>query len=1840
MVSNSLLWFACNANGQAGIVENNNTQLTPEYGIVTYTAPFGNSTIVELGQYTPEEYGFGEGTAIIPESSFEPNIVIYNQEGAPGHCYNNITDSGETDKDCGGGECWKCQDGKKCLISDDCFSNYCNDGICSSELPAINLPEKIAMRFMCSNMDEIAAYTECCGYSLGLCRNFDKRQKIRRAGNPLDDIFEFPKALDNINYVIALGLIKDLSDDYHFSFVTHKGDNPLYNWSNYDYLEFYISYAVPPISPDGSHYLKLLVLDEFPTDPTDVPRLYYEGAPGKEDHVLFRGTIDDFITGQIQPGKWLRVRIPITAAAGDKTTAIRALNRNVRLAALFAYNGDVPKTQNLTPPFILQHADISGFDFRNVIAVDRVHLIPKTPDKEYYCSMFPPDPEATIDSYWTTDMDTTEKDIAGSGIGKGICENTPGFGWTGSECCGDDINSSSLQLNPKFVAESYADMNHGCVKGFTLKNNSMMILKYNNSAGDGNASIMFYNSSFFTCNNQNSRNAILSELSFGGQAEWPRRINFNSPSYSALKDINTTGGYYPECYGQGRFYCDFDSLWKNISAIAGQVINSSVNLSNLNPVNPPKACCPEGWCYYGNASAPKSCVPSQSTVFQYKEAAGIPYFFNSSILYGGVYGDNNHYRCINGAWKPAELKWNPDNTDMGYCPELSQCYLDASGCVDSGYFQGDDYCDDGNWSSRTMLVAKQLMTIVNKTFVNTDKWTLYCDRFDEVLAQVDYADETFIGRTAREIITCPGVLGGLPCANNFCALTKRDLDNKTMVYIGTSMNLPVDTIANSGYSLLRLFKEVVSTTGATHIDFCDPAIAESSRTGNYSGCAYQSSVSSGTANIWINNRTQTLIYSKEKFNIENPSTNYLAAFFRNPIRAIFGWARNYFYYSNGLKDTTGYLYRLADFRKLYISATNNKEIRGVVEYPSRMTIGYKNIEQNICYGNSTTAKLQLSALNPSASCNVRINSSGFWQNFYTEQPATELYWKDLTANTRLEGTYSKPALTSSVLVAGPRLVILGEPVEYNVTVSNPNGEQIIATSIDLGDGTALSVNGVPSGTWTVPHTYNEAVFNGKVTAGILGNDFSLRAESTDVDVMEPLQLAYETDERTSANSPNLTVNLSGYSAYSPDLAFSDSWLGCEDISPDFMLVCAPALNQNGAGTANITFSSGTGELAFSLAITVNPVNTPPEFDASMPAVFNFPEDSEPPLEIVNLSEYVSDVETSDDNLSFYAHGAGSYDENLRTEFGCIISNENILACSGTRQDYYGQFRINVIATDLGDGTAPSRSASKVLTINITPVNDAPVLTIPNLTMKPNSTYNPPLLYSMIIKDVDSPMSDITLSCSICSPVYEQLLNDNNRKTLGVQSLASAAAYACADINCSSVCACTAHDNDPLDPKNSTTADFRVTLMRELIPPILFFTSPSPLPPTIVVNEGDNVTIDMRASDPEESAFRFNYSLISPPAETIDARIENISSNASFIWNTANKVVSGIVTPAPSPNPEYIVKINVTDSQNLADEAIVNFTLNRRPAVNITIGAYFDTITTPQGDIQIQKVLKVFNGSYIFNYSASDYDNLKTCEFDFGDGPKIQPECTGQYFTSMSSGDISYVMHHYSAAYTGNVTFRVVDSHLAKSNITLAINYADTTAPTLSISKPTQNSIVGPNVNLTYASQDNIAYCGYFADNAIGNYEWPILFNVSADGLSYLTGCSSGSATVPFYSGGAHNITFFAVDTMGRPAYATVNFSTDMTPPAVTFSPDGSTPITVPFDISVIATDNWRVDRMAYDLINSTGDVVLSSSTSCGNPSCTRSSTGVNVASGDYHLDIRVNDTFNNVATQSVYYSIS
>ena len=1794
ILSNYYRWQACNVRNMAALVYSSqpDVDLIGEYNSPTYNVPATSPTVVTPGQITTTGYGFGDTSIamIIPENDFLSGLEVSGIQppGAPAHCFNNETDEDETDVDCGGPYCARCYDGKNCTIDDDCFSANCVDGKCTPVVPEdlTSMRQYLAKRFICSKQDEFDAFTECCGSSLGNCVNSDQLSKVRRASNPLSTIYEFP-ALDDVNYVLMFGLLSENLIDYQLpmyieSSQSKKGaDTRMTDWTGYDYLEFYISYATMPVNfQTNRHYLRLLVLNQISADYT--ARQYIQGNPSTiESSVLFRGYVDDFIVNQEEEGKWLHVKIPISSSS-NKLSSIRK-DSNVKALVLYADIRDVPVDRKVRHRLFPNDKTYS-----NIIAVDRIFLTNAFSRYNYYCSKYP----ATLNNfgiYWINDMDTQILDITRKApMGKAVCDETMGYGWTGNICCGDDTTSESKflsNINRYSVAESFSDNSGeaGCVKGNAVKNNSAVVVKYNNSVSAGEASLLFFNGSFYSCNNAGAFAGIVRELNYSADTTGrSRKVN------ESLFDINTTP-VAKACYNAGSWYCDFDSYWKNATRIPGEVINAS---RALPPNLSGKGCCPSSYCFAGQTYIPgkksnetgalmwnASCVQSQANYLSGTETLGKPYFFNSSKFYTlTVRGNNNFFRCVNGSWQLAVLKWNPDHTERGYCNMPSQCYLNTSTCLDTGDFFKDSICYNGNWTSRTRYLASQLLSLTHAV-----NYTLYCDSYDKVLAQYNYiegalsrlpviqillgeesgAGVTIGGETVRNY-TCPNMKGsGVPCTNNFCAIKYQELGEGEKIAIGTTLNLPADTEQYSDYSILNVFKEAVKTEDSRHNDFCDAAIILSAN-GTFYGCKgfnrALSPSSAEKANIWINNKTQALIYIKQGDNFQADTLgDVFTEFFKNPIQTAYYVIWNYMIYKNNINQTSDFLNTLADFKKLYISALNSKEIRGLVEQAGtakKMVISYRNINKNLCYGNTTKSQLRLGSGLWGAQCTVIIDENSFTQDYFAE---SDFYWKDLTSNTRISGTESPGDMGISISIEPDKDYIeLGDAI--NFTYSIPSRDDIIAYSYDFNDSLVFSTD-YPIYFYT--YVYNRTG-NYTPSFGILSENFTIAYASMEgcpVRVVPPFQIMAPSFEEDTSLVMDLSEYADGISIYVPP---EYEWLGCSAESSERIVTCTPYHNMNGMGIITIALEYCGKSLAKNITLNVIPVNDYPYFTAELPAV-NFTEDYDfslgPPFQL-NLLDYVGDNETNLNNLRFELSYPMQDDLEGKESFGCYVNytedGRNLICMGPGELNFNGIINMTVTVRDGEEGGVPYQlTNSTQFIINVTPVNDIPQIFFPNIYVEMMGTGN----YSKVqdvsigghVLDVEDTVDGggLSLTCNgtetFCR-VLDAKTRYNYTPAQGPVKYFNVTQNITVTID---------NENHTLKINISTTnatKEFSGNISLTVTDSeggnasqnVTIFVSATNVPPSVSavlvspantnITQPSNITYKVTATDSNSGqTLKMNYTILnkdknpvtSPPGIINFTQFSNSSdlSEANFSWSIG-PVTSG------SENVYYI-RFNATDSGTpkqtiFRDEKVV-----------------LDDL--PKGDIS--HIIDWVNGQYMYVFTAQAWDfkggnneALYSCYLDFGDGERLSGPCNNiENISTVCEGGACQFGHVYETPPPPGEVYQpaiLLRDQMGGYTVINDSPIGDPIPPVVTLISPTMDSIwTTPSVNVSITASDTSGISKiWFVNCTGGNVTYPTTGSPMVS-----TRCDPGLNLLRQYS-----ITAYAKDTKGNVGQAGSTFYVNLT----------------------------------------------------------------------------------------------
>jgi hypothetical protein len=419
-------------------------------------------------------------------------------------------------------------------------------------------------------------------------------------------------------------------------------------------------------------------------------------------------------------------------------------------------------------------------------------------------------------------------------------------------------------------------------------------------------SVLFYNGSFYGCK---APDYIL---------------NINSSL------IDNTSDY---CTVKGTHFCSYNNEW---SDEAGGAPNSSsrntakqvpagaslVNISEF-------GCCPSDHCWNGI-----SCVADMSAD---------P---NATVEI-----NNTLYSCIKGDWKIAVKKFTWDYAEYGVCPSSTQCLIGLTGnadynnnismyfgpnynqnpiCIETGQFIEDHYCHNGNWTSRTKLIATQLLDISGEI----NSFTLYCDKYNKILPGYGdtYVRDTLIeGKVVEELQGIPFAWScfnnlnewnanhnyNKPCANNFCSLTYNTPAGPNIV-LAASVNKPLDfslDVYQPGFGYFFL-EEVFGVNK----NYCDDLIDAGN---DFAKC-------SGDSKFWYSDRLSSVISSFMALDGIVPLTAWdkIKGFFRGIFEFILGWEP---LGSMGAAINASFMEQVSDFNQICIAKAGAKEAYLVME---------------------------------------------------------------------------------------------------------------------------------------------------------------------------------------------------------------------------------------------------------------------------------------------------------------------------------------------------------------------------------------------------------------------------------------------------------------------------------------------------------------------------------------------------------------------------------------------------------------------------------------------------------------------------------------------------------------------------------------------------------------------------------------------------------------------------------------------------------------------------------------------------------------------------------------------
>jgi hypothetical protein len=386
--------------------------------------------------------------------------------------------------------------------------------------------------------------------------------------------------------------------------------------------------------------------------------------------------------------------------------------------------------------------------------------------QRYYC---------TKDGLWVSDLDQIEThhtDLEGDAC-KDARDLGPGtqalpYLWTGTQCCGDDNDENYNDRGLITAHDELTQRRGACFDAFGFEH-----LEFVDPEDEQVKDVIVWNGTMLGCKidgSKNTANDVL--LTLQDPAGGPL-IN-NTDYCTFVEDTENPSG-------SKSLYCSFQEEWLESGAEKVMHLRTIRFPSEDNFIDSSE-CCPTDKCWNG-----LSCVAHESQkdiIIDKPEPQP---------------DEQQKFFCFHGEWKTAEeniFKFTPNRQTKSLNCEPEQCFLDAvtpDGCVDPGFIQNDFICQDGNWSTRTRMIAEAMLQVADNEF------TLYCDSYDKVLNYFtyNYLKNTDLPLPGTDTIesrfldatSIPGECEGktTKMINNICILN----NGPGEVLFGVSYNCPV-----------------------------------------------------------------------------------------------------------------------------------------------------------------------------------------------------------------------------------------------------------------------------------------------------------------------------------------------------------------------------------------------------------------------------------------------------------------------------------------------------------------------------------------------------------------------------------------------------------------------------------------------------------------------------------------------------------------------------------------------------------------------------------------------------------------------------------------------------------------------------------------------------------------------------------------------------------------------------------------------------------------------------------------------------------------------------------------
>ncbi|MFC1648783.1 hypothetical protein ACFL1B_04970 [Nanoarchaeota archaeon] len=313
-----------------------------------------------------------------------------------------------------------------------------------------------------------------------------------------------------------------------------------------------------------------------------------------------------------------------------------------------------------------------------------------------------------------------------------------GYAWTNNWCC-SELDDTSPGND---TGESYNDWGStigACFNGMFFEEMSFVNFSVSTATGNTtfNNSVVVHNGSFKGC-------AIVPEgiggADYGGLVT-DNIMDGNDGIMSYTHYPDPGGGTFIDAGGDpttplitsyyyctnltwnpGYLYCAYTEEWVETD---NPLLNSHFTRSNWTVIDyntTPEQEVQAGCCAPGDCWNETFCQNDQTDY-----PASIPVYTNMTP---GLNYEFKNYWCENGTWGTPHSRCTPDGMQCGWCAEPTSCliHLGFQGCIGTGEWKGDFYCDAGNWTTRTRILAEKLLQIANGR-----DFKLQCDSSENTL---------------------------------------------------------------------------------------------------------------------------------------------------------------------------------------------------------------------------------------------------------------------------------------------------------------------------------------------------------------------------------------------------------------------------------------------------------------------------------------------------------------------------------------------------------------------------------------------------------------------------------------------------------------------------------------------------------------------------------------------------------------------------------------------------------------------------------------------------------------------------------------------------------------------------------------------------------------------------------------------------------------------------------------------------------------------------------------------------------------------------------------------------